>query len=165
MRKTRMPVYLKRRHYRYCLQWQKPLPWREFASVVKWISTREWSEFHARMKWVNSKCSSVQLRANSVIYSRKSRLVWTHSNRPLRSLGSSQLEITRVHTKQGDSAFSYYATHSWNQLPEEIRGPFSYVAYFIWDDLKDSRSSNPDNWSLANLVLQMNLRIRLKYLD
>ncbi len=31
-------LYSKRRHYRYCLQWQKPLPWREFASVVKWIS-------------------------------------------------------------------------------------------------------------------------------
>ncbi len=36
------------------------------------------SEFHARMarmKRVNSKCSSVQLRANSAIYSRHSRLV------------------------------------------------------------------------------------------
>ncbi len=43
-------------------------------------------------------------------------------NRPLRSLGSSQLEIPRVHTKQGESAFSYYAAHNWNQLPEEIRG-------------------------------------------
>ncbi len=42
-------------------------------------------------------------------------------NRPLRSLGSSQLEIPRVHTKQGESAFSYYATRSWNQLPEEIK--------------------------------------------
>ncbi len=31
-------------------------------------------------------------------------------NRPLRSLGSSQLEIPRVHTKQGESAFSYYGT-------------------------------------------------------
>ncbi len=41
-------------------------------------------------------------------------------NRPLRSLGSSQLEIPRVHTKQGESAFSYYAAR-WNQLPEEIR--------------------------------------------
>ncbi len=41
-------------------------------------------------------------------------------NRPLRSLGSSQLEIPRVHTKQG-SPFSYYAARSWNQLPEEIR--------------------------------------------
>ncbi len=42
-------------------------------------------------------------------------------NRPLRSLGSSQLEIPRVHTKQGESAFSYFAARSWNQLPEEIR--------------------------------------------
>ncbi len=42
-------------------------------------------------------------------------------NRPLRSLGSSQLEIPRVHTKQRESAFSYFAACSWNQLPEEIR--------------------------------------------
>ncbi len=39
-------------------------------------------------------------------------------NRPLRS---SQLEIPRVHTKQGESAFSYFAARSWNQLPEEIK--------------------------------------------
>ncbi len=43
------------------------------------------------------------------------------SNRPLRLLGSSQLEMPRVHTKQGESAFSYYADLSWSQLPEEIR--------------------------------------------
>ncbi len=42
-------------------------------------------------------------------------------NRPLRSVGSSPLEIPRVHTKQGESAFSYFAARSWNQLPEEIR--------------------------------------------
>ncbi len=42
-------------------------------------------------------------------------------NRPLRSVGSSQLEIPRVHAKQGESAFSYYAARSWNQLPEEIK--------------------------------------------
>ncbi len=42
-------------------------------------------------------------------------------NRPLRSVGSSQLEIPRVHTKQGESAFSYFAARSWKQLPEEIR--------------------------------------------
>ncbi len=34
-------------------------------------------------------------------------------NRPLRSVGSSQLEIPRVHTG--------YDAQSWNQLPEEIR--------------------------------------------
>ncbi len=43
------------------------------------------------------------------------------ANRPLRSLGSSQLETPRVHTKQGETAFSYFAARSWNQLPEEIR--------------------------------------------
>ncbi len=42
-------------------------------------------------------------------------------NRPLRSVGSSQLEIPRFHTKQGESTFSYFAAHSWNQFPEEIR--------------------------------------------
>ncbi len=42
-------------------------------------------------------------------------------NRPLRSVGSSQLEIPRVHTKQRESAFSYFSACSWNQLPEEIR--------------------------------------------
>ncbi len=42
-------------------------------------------------------------------------------NRPLRSVGSSQLEMSRVHTKQGESALSYFAARSWNQLPEEIR--------------------------------------------
>ncbi len=42
-------------------------------------------------------------------------------NRSLRSVGSSQLEIPRVYTKQGESIFSYFAARSWNQLPEEIR--------------------------------------------
>ncbi len=36
-------------------------------------------------------------------------------NRPLRSVGS------LVHTKQGESAFSSFATRSWKQLLEEIR--------------------------------------------
>ncbi len=43
------------------------------------------------------------------------------SNRQLRSVGSSQLEKPRVHTKQGESTFSYFPACSWNQLPEEIR--------------------------------------------
>ncbi len=42
-------------------------------------------------------------------------------NRPLRSLGSSQLEISRVHTKQGEFTISYFASRSLNQLPEGIR--------------------------------------------
>ncbi len=36
------------------------------------------------------------------------------SNRPLRSLGSSQLEIPRTRTKQRESTCSYYAVRSWN---------------------------------------------------
>ncbi len=54
-------------------------------------------------------------------------------NRPLRSLGSSQLEIPRVHTKQGESAFSYYAARSWNQLPEEIRFTFTFTFMHLAD--------------------------------
>ncbi|KAI5085549.1 hypothetical protein C0J45_23119, partial [Silurus meridionalis] len=42
-------------------------------------------------------------------------------NKLLRSSGSGQLEIPRVHSKRGASAFSYYATFSWNQLTKEIR--------------------------------------------
>ncbi len=50
-------------------------------------------------------------------------------NRPLRSVGSSQLEIPRVHTKQGESAFSYYAARSWNQLPEEIKCAKTFTTF------------------------------------
>jgi len=42
-------------------------------------------------------------------------------NRSLRSLGLNQPEIPRVHSKHGESAFSYYASRSWNRLPGEIR--------------------------------------------
>ncbi len=48
---------------------------RRISRVNEAYFTREWSVFHAWMKRVNSKCSSVQLRT---IYSRHSRLVWTH---------------------------------------------------------------------------------------
>ena len=48
-------------------------------------------------------------------------LIEYRPKRTLRSLGSHQLEIPRVLSKQGESAFSYYASRSWNQLPEEIR--------------------------------------------
>ncbi len=52
-------------------------------------------------------------------------------NRPLRSLGSSQLEIPRVHTKQGESAFSYYAARSWNQLPESRLKTLLFSCAFV----------------------------------
>ncbi len=48
--------------------WQKPPPHDANSRLLC-------SEFNARMKRVNSKCSSVQLRSNSAIYSCHSRLV------------------------------------------------------------------------------------------
>ncbi len=42
-------------------------------------------------------------------------------NRPLRSLGSSQLEIPRVHTKQGESAFSYFAARSFQKRSDVLK--------------------------------------------
>ncbi len=59
-----------------CLAEAPPMTRIRICCVVNF--TREWREFLARMKRVNSKCSSVQLRVNSTIYSRHSRLVWTH---------------------------------------------------------------------------------------
>ncbi len=44
-------------------------------------------------------------------------------NRPLRSIGP------RVHAKQGESTFSYYAARSWIQLPEEIRCAKTLATY------------------------------------
>ncbi len=50
------------------------------AALFERMRRRGWRElsgvFFARMKRVNSKCSSVQLRANRAIYSRHSCLVW-----------------------------------------------------------------------------------------
>ncbi len=70
-------LYSKRRHYGTVYSGRSPS---HDAN-----SRLLWSEFHARMKRVNSKCSSVQLRANSAIYSRKSRLVWTHSQKKIKT--------------------------------------------------------------------------------
>ncbi len=76
-------------------------------------------------------------------------------NRPLRSLGSSQLEIPRVHTKQGESAFSYYAAWSWNQLPDEIR------AHIYQASKSAILVLSPENsWSLP---LLSNLSIKASY--
>ncbi len=76
-------LYSKRRHYQYCLQWQKPLPWRELASVVKWIShandanfTRKWWKFHAANEASKFKMFQASNYARIArFYSRKSRLV------------------------------------------------------------------------------------------
>ena len=41
--------------------------------------------------------------------------------RPLRSSETNLLIIPRVKTKHGKAGFSYYATISWNKLPEDLR--------------------------------------------
>ena len=42
--------------------------------------------------------------------------------RTLRSSGTEQLVVPKVHTKRhGEAAFSYYAPHLWNTLPVELR--------------------------------------------
>ena len=41
--------------------------------------------------------------------------------RPLRSSGTGLLVVPRVRTKQGEAAFSFYAPHIWNKLPETCR--------------------------------------------
>ena len=42
-------------------------------------------------------------------------------SRPLRSSETNLLIIPRVNTKHGKAGFSYYATNSWNKLPEDLR--------------------------------------------
>ena len=42
-------------------------------------------------------------------------------SRPLRSSETNLLIIPRVNTKHGEAGFSYYATNSWNKLPEDLR--------------------------------------------
>ncbi len=80
-------------------------------------------------------------------------------NRPLRSVESSQLEIPRVHTKQGESAFSYYAARSWNHLPEEIRCAKTLATFK--SRLKTHLFSCAfDEWVLSDLI---ELRIIIFY--
>lgn len=53
-------------------------------------------------------------------------LIGYKPNKSLKSLGLSRIKICKVHSKHAETALSYYATHSWNQLPENIRGPAAY---------------------------------------
>ena len=48
-------------------------------------------------------------------------LVRYEPSRPLRSSGTALLFVPRVRTKQGEAAFSFYAPHIWNKLPENCR--------------------------------------------
>ena len=42
-------------------------------------------------------------------------------SRPLRSSGTGLLSVPGVRTKRGEAAFSFYAPHIWNKLPENCR--------------------------------------------
>ncbi len=41
--------------------------------------------------------------------------------RPLRSSGTCLLRVPRIKTKQSKAAFSFYAPHLWNKLPEYLK--------------------------------------------
>ncbi|XP_057686102.1 uncharacterized protein avpr2aa isoform X3 [Corythoichthys intestinalis] len=43
------------------------------------------------------------------------------TSRPLRSSGTGLLHVPRTRTKQDEAAFSYYAPHLWNKLPERLK--------------------------------------------
>ncbi len=56
-------------------------------------------------------------------------------NRPLRSLGSSQLEIPRGHTKEGESAFSHYVGTSFQKksdVPQYLNSCAFSCAFVEW---------------------------------
>jgi hypothetical protein len=42
-------------------------------------------------------------------------------SRPLRSSETNLLMVPRVNTKHGKAGFSYYATNSWNKVPQDLR--------------------------------------------
>ncbi|CAJ1082756.1 hypothetical protein KUCAC02_009465 [Xyrichtys novacula] len=48
-------------------------------------------------------------------------LIRYEPSRPLRSSGAGLLSVPRVRTKRGEAAFSFYAPHVWNKLPENCR--------------------------------------------
>ena len=49
--------------------------------------------------------------------------------RPLRSSGTGPLLVPGVKTKHGEAAFSYYAPHIWNKLPENCRSAPTLTAF------------------------------------
>lgn len=48
-------------------------------------------------------------------------LIFYEPSRSLRSSGAGLLTVPRVRTKHGEAAFSFYAPHIWNKLPESCR--------------------------------------------
>ena len=49
--------------------------------------------------------------------------------RPLRSSGLDLLSVPKVKNKSGESAFSFYATRSWNKLPFDLRHASSISSF------------------------------------
>lgn len=47
--------------------------------------------------------------------------ICSYSINLLRSAGSGLLVVPQVSTKHGEAAFSFYAAHIWNKLPEDLR--------------------------------------------
>ena len=48
-------------------------------------------------------------------------VVYSMPSRALRSSETNLIIIPRVNMKHGKAGFSYYATNSWNKLPEHLR--------------------------------------------
>ncbi|XP_068573506.1 uncharacterized protein, partial [Cebidichthys violaceus] len=50
-------------------------------------------------------------------------------SRPLRSSGTGLLSVPRVRTKHGEAAFSFFAPHIWNKVPESCRSAESLSSF------------------------------------
>ena len=56
-------------------------------------------------------------------------LIRYEPSRPLRSSGTGLLSVPRVKTKHGEAAFSFYAPHIWNKIPENCRSADTLSAF------------------------------------
>ncbi len=126
MRKTRMLVVFKAPPLPVLFTVAEAPPMTRIRICCEVNFTREWRVFHTRMKRVNSKCSSVQLRANSTIYSCKSRLVWMHSN--------------GAFTPDANEALSAYDLHV-KSMQRRDRHPAARFAQMRWREWRDA------NWA------------------
>ena len=53
---------------------------------------------------------------------------------PLRSLEKNLWVIPTVKTQHGEAAFSCYAAHIWNQLPDDIKGAPTGASFLMFSD-------------------------------
>ena len=66
-------------------------------------------------------------------------------SRSLRSSGTCLLSVPRIRTKHGAAAFSYYAPHIWNKLPENCRSASTLTSFK--SRLKTFIFATAFNWS------------------